>query len=910
MRKKLVSMLIAIVCMILIATGLVACNPDDGKDSAASNAEFVEYRQKVVAILKDNGIFVNDYDGVAGAKNLQRSRRKEIKREYRQVFSDNETLWKNLLVKEEYKGSEEEFEFAVRQIYGVSLRMSLCVGDGITTYFNENKFYGISARINDSYFQVDKEGNKSIVKVYAPDSDPGYTVYDRIEIEYNSETDYNFVSIEWHDDGNVFYAYGDSQKGVLVVNTYGDAMYSPNGRDFYVTTDKAVVNQCYDLIKDEVPASTDEYHALQNDVKYTLNDEQSSALYDKYFKDLALNVGELSGPQYLQWGEYNVLDSYIALNSEKTVEIPYGTEYVSYDFYIHDINGAVDTLVIPSTVKGVVRDKYWDEEIREWVEDPQIVSPELCEFEIGVNGEIKVLKNIIVEKGSPIFKEGSGHLFTKDEKPVCFVDKPLESMDEIGLLREYEISLIRDGVYNNLFNNITALDLDAINMAGNILQNLLVCIQYMKALKTINIRGAGNYDLMINGNLTVNVDANTSVFDLGDDGRIVRLTFDGRGKVTLNVKGLNNVDLGLITENVIVTTHYDLPKSYFERMGGSVDPNGVYAQESFDASIWDTIVRFQQIEIEEEKVLAVEYWGDSGEITVPKKLGNVDISALYFYDNGVDTQEISIDKSIKYIVFSDDAGSKNPSFRKIVYNGTKEEFDENVTIIDKQDIHTFMLVTTDGETLYQGANSPFVECSINVFGEITTFLANSQWREPHRVSIADWKLAPNANYYLMGENGMVGRITELSGELWLDLSKNTSFYLVKYAYGEFDEMNSLYKSQYYYTLTNPVNQQEYNLTIQIYYNSRNELSLNVGSHKIVGDIEFSDLRFDGKLNDLFSSFYAETYIMVDDGNGGFYTTLDGTIELRLLWDTDDDFNLVFNGVEIVEKTETGKDDKN
>lgn len=910
MRKKLASMLIAVVCMLLIATGLVACNPTGkkDKDSASNNLEFVEYRQKVVAILKDNGIFVNDFDGVSGTRNAQRSRRKEIKRENKQVFLDDETLLKNLLVKEEYKGSEEEFEFAVRQIYGTSLRMSLCVGDGITTYYNEDKFYGISARINDAYFQVDKESDKSILRVYTPDNDPSYTVYDRIEVEYNSATDYSFVSIEWHGDGNVFYAYGNSQKGVFVVNTYGDAMYSPNGRDFYVTTDKSVVDQCYDIIKNEVPTSTDEYHALKNNVKYTLNNEQATALYDKYFKDIQIDVAQKSGALFRQIGEYNVVEYYVATNLEKTVEIPYGTEYIYYNFLIEDKNNTVDTLVIPSTVKGVVQEQYLDDEIGEWVEDPKIVSPELCEFEIGVDGERKALKNIIVEKGSPIFKEGSGHLFTKDEKLVYFVDKPLESIDEIGLLREREVSMISNGVYKNLFNNkITTLDLDAENMTGSIMQNLLFITQYMKALRTINIRGAGNYNLMINGNVTVNVDANTSVFDHGDDHRVVELFFEGRGKVTVNAKGLNNVYAGSMSENVVVTTYYDLPKSYFEHEGG-VDSNGVYAQESFDANIWD-FISFRQIEFAGETVLMAECMGGMV-IDVPKKLGNVDIAALYFYDNGNDTEEISIDKSIKYIVFPDAPGTKNPSFRKIVYNGTKEEFDGNVTIIDKQDIHTFMLATTDGETLYKGANSPFVECSINVFGEITTFLANPQWGESHRVSIADWKLAPNADYYLMGENGMVERIINLSGELWLDLSKNTSFYLVKHAYGEFDEMNSLYKSQeYYYTLTNPVNQQEYNLTIQIYYNSWNDLSLNVESHKIIGDIEFSDLRFDRSINNLFSLFDAETYILVDDGNGGFYPTPADMIELRLLWDTDDDFNLVFKGVEIVEKTEISKDEK-
>lgn len=60
--KKVFTLLLAII-LIVCCVALLACDPNnDNVDKASQNAEFVSFRKKIVTILKDNGIFVNDLD--------------------------------------------------------------------------------------------------------------------------------------------------------------------------------------------------------------------------------------------------------------------------------------------------------------------------------------------------------------------------------------------------------------------------------------------------------------------------------------------------------------------------------------------------------------------------------------------------------------------------------------------------------------------------------------------------------------------------------------------------------------------------------------------------------------------------------------------------------------------------------
>lgn len=71
MKTKSRFTVFAIVCAVVCAClfGLAACgNGSDGTDKASKNAEFVEYRNKIVSILKDNSVYVNDFSDVEQAE--------------------------------------------------------------------------------------------------------------------------------------------------------------------------------------------------------------------------------------------------------------------------------------------------------------------------------------------------------------------------------------------------------------------------------------------------------------------------------------------------------------------------------------------------------------------------------------------------------------------------------------------------------------------------------------------------------------------------------------------------------------------------------------------------------------------------------------------------------------------------
>ncbi|MCX4285863.1 MAG: hypothetical protein OSJ68_00970, partial [Clostridia bacterium] len=141
--KKVFTLLLAII-LIVCCVALLACDPNNGNvDKASQNAEFVSFRKKIVTILKDNGIFVNDLDnkeaGIASASGMLSAA--DL------LYSDGDASDKiadigAIMTKNEYLEEDSEgYDFALKQVYEIALKMSLCIGDGMLNYFDEKEFY-------------------------------------------------------------------------------------------------------------------------------------------------------------------------------------------------------------------------------------------------------------------------------------------------------------------------------------------------------------------------------------------------------------------------------------------------------------------------------------------------------------------------------------------------------------------------------------------------------------------------------------------------------------------------------------------------------------------------------------------------------------------------------------------------
>lgn len=419
MKRKILlsvfSIVLAVCCFALVACG--------DTDKASQNKDFVSFRKKIVTILKDNGVFVNDYDNlnvfaqkssfVASASLLQAS-------------SVNRSI-ADIVIRQEYEVPSENYEFMLKQVFGMSLRMSLCLGDGISNYFSEKNFFDISVQLDaNNYLKVTENGNVNTVWSY---NDYNGKQFDKIDINFTSATDYSFTSktirpTTSQDEGDNIYWQGNSDKEFLMLEAGGapQIVYTPNGQDFYATEDAKIVDECYEILgRDIFDVEEQEFTSLKPNAKYSFTEAQLNALSDKYFKDIqSTSAPQEKGIRYEEINGKQVAVEYSAVDAETVVTIPSDVQYISSGFRVYDWNGTVTSLVIPSSVKQVITS--------DGSEAKSIVDFYFTLFDDKKQTD-RLFDNITVQQGSPLFKAGEGNLTLTDGRVVYVLDKPLTSFD-------------------------------------------------------------------------------------------------------------------------------------------------------------------------------------------------------------------------------------------------------------------------------------------------------------------------------------------------------------------------------------------------------------------------------------------------------------------------------------------------
>lgn len=426
--KKVFTLLLAII-LIVCCVALLACDPNnDNVDKASQNAEFVSFRKKIVTILKDNGIFVNDLDnkeaGIAAGSGMLSAA--DL------LYSDGDASDKiadigAIMTKNEYLEEDSEgYDFALKQVYEIALKMSLCIGDGMLNYFDEKEFYNIPVYFPDMNIVITEDDNRSCVYCYQKTQD-NVEYIQKIEVVFNGDKDYYFTVTEptgdWmisSDYENSVYFYGDSSKRFLMFRSGIEATYSPNGTDFYLTSDLKALSDCLDVLGGETfEYDVTEYRKIKDNVKHTFNEEQVTALMDKYFKDVQSDIEHRPSEFiYNSINGKNVLIGYYASEGETEVVIPSDVKYISEEFIVNDIDEKVTSLTIPSSVIEIVDSEGKPE--TDW---------QYVRFILGRQNGETLFQNITVAQGSPLFKPGSGHLTLQDGTVVYALDKACVNFD-------------------------------------------------------------------------------------------------------------------------------------------------------------------------------------------------------------------------------------------------------------------------------------------------------------------------------------------------------------------------------------------------------------------------------------------------------------------------------------------------
>ena len=661
--KKKVFLLSVLLIITVIALVLSACDPNaDTVDKASQNAQFVSFRKKVVRILKDNGIFVNDLDDKSVTASVKGST-PIAQADLLYAGDDKIAQIGKVLARSEYSVNPDGYDFALKQVYSIALKMSLCVGDGMLNYFDEKEFYNISVYFPDMFIVITEDGNKSCMYGYQKTSD-GVEHVQKIEVVFNSDDDYYFTVTEptgdWiatSDYDNQMYFYGDSDRRFLMFRAGYESVYTPNGADFYETHDETALNDCFGILgKQTFECNIAEYRKIKANVKHTFTSEQSTALMDKYFKDVqSSSQNRPSEFIYQDCGGKNVLMGYYASEGETEVVIPSGVKYISSQFRIEDYSGAVTSLVIPATVA----------EITDSDGNP-CSDADYVRFELSGQNGAKLLQNITVQQGSPLFKSGSGHLTLKNGVCIYALDAACENLDVDVLMRAYAQSLL-EIQYKRVFK-ITAdtVDISPDDITRGMRYGFDEYTVIEQLQKVLNASSVSEYDISVSLTISDNeqnfgmlrletelksdVTVNVRFGECGESDLFFDMAFTNGSKtkrtVTVNVTGFTyNTYLSVgpkqpeaekgeetqyVSDPFVYTSfNLDVPEFYFNGLcHGRLTRDGQNSQVSFDAA---ADAKYRYFEIFDANTNASHSWlhctlnvtgdvRDGDVITIPAEL--------------------------------------------------------------------------------------------------------------------------------------------------------------------------------------------------------------------------------------------------------------------------------------------------
>lgn len=517
--------MLSLVCALLCVLALVACNGNK-TDKSFQNAEFVQYRKKVTAVLKDNGVFVNDLDEQQSNSAATKSKTASP---LAATFPDNSNTIHDIILN---AGSEENYAGAKSDrddIFGQTFYISLILGDAISSYHNENKLYGNVVYFEqwNQYFEVVKNGDIDLLLCYTPATESANESFLTMELDFKSATNYSFTCIQRWSNQSI-YCYGNSQKQYFRVSrdfTTDDnyIYYMPDDGEGYYCKSENAVKECYDFVKDTVESvDAAPIKALPSRLKYSVTEEQGTKTLEKYFGNTGPSINEPHGMIYNEIGGFKFGDWYNAFD-EKIITIPAECEYLYEGFSIQDNTDSVEKVVIPSTVKGIV--SYYNQETGEAYDTPQII--DLDELSKDDFNQLKIwflhvdcdnynrskkLQEITVESGSTYFKEGKGNLYTASGKLLYLADQSLGTTFSVAdhdhdMLNNI-LNEVKEGNYKFLLSDITTLN---VTLPFNNPEFMYIT-ENMPKLDTVNLDGTiGNddwfdWEITVSGNITINID--------------------------------------------------------------------------------------------------------------------------------------------------------------------------------------------------------------------------------------------------------------------------------------------------------------------------------------------------------------------------------------------------------------------
>ena len=280
MKKKFfVTLAVALCVLIICVFSFAGCSKPSGVD------EFKAFKQKVITVLKDNGIDIVENQADTSKKTIASPMAKfvstnSVDQMNSIVLSDSDVVSNMIRVDE------------VRQeMYEQALFIPLVVGDGMVNNHNADTIYNTSVLVDcwwKAYMEFKTSGTVTSINLYSPESDDDCAYAGEMYLDYTSKDDYIFVMLVVYEDGRTCYRYGNAQKQFVYLDydpqdTYSEIYCSAKVGEGYISQDAQVVKDCFELVKNQFDGmKVDDYKYLTNQ-KYTIDEQEWLSLGAKYF---------------------------------------------------------------------------------------------------------------------------------------------------------------------------------------------------------------------------------------------------------------------------------------------------------------------------------------------------------------------------------------------------------------------------------------------------------------------------------------------------------------------------------------------------------------------------------------------------------------------------------------------------
>ncbi|MGN0813536.1 MAG: hypothetical protein ACI4MQ_08530 [Candidatus Coproplasma sp.] len=784
MKRKFLITLFAIVCGIVCMFGLVACggsnNPPDETDKASQNAEFVEYRKKIVTILKDNGIRVNDLDADKDAEGNNEKTTSASKLNAYIARTNGKEAIKETVLADGNKQNDIESIISMREeLFEQSFYISLYVGDALVDYFGQKTIYDIPVSVGtwNQYFTLVNKNNKDYVYCYSPKFYGEKDGYITACVDFSSQNNYSYTFIQFTEDlSDALYVYGNSQKEFFSVSYSSEnpnnnyLYYAPNNNEGYVSYNS--VSDCLDGVRSEFEAFSIADIKSTMDFRYAISNDQLTELTNKYFG----KTGSFDGVHFVR-DEYDndylfkgkkIIEGYYA-RDEKSVELPKDEEYyLLNDFLVRDQTGLVQELIIPQNIIGIVSWDYDEENPNKDYFD-YYVETSINDLRINLyrdlgegNGVYEPFEKFTVREDSPLFSSGSGHLKDKNGKIVLAANAPLETFDfSIKFNEEME-------KYDKVFASVNTLnvdnDIDQINACETLTSK-------MPALTEINVTNECNKkcfegDLIFNiyNPITINIYITSEDEDFWSRNSYRLIPNENEGvSVTVNMKDVCPIP-DMTLDNMFekyITVNTPMSRNIYYAMFGMPNENG---NMSYNFS-QDEDTDFELTNINEYNKTATLHLSEnfkSTEITVPTQyyrytILHFEVDAKYVAKKPLKLT-VSKEMEFSFIISQDSCKFSNEKFI-ICYDGTIDELKDKIDAeywSEKANCDiVFTAECSDSiETIHMGLryNPNAIKITITFNGDTEDFYGLSYGNSFIRLDVNNvWELSSDFAYILVGE---------------------------------------------------------------------------------------------------------------------------------------------------------------